>query len=50
MDLVIALVHGLTEMHLANNPELPVGQGRYGKLGPAAIDLLMTAWGPKSRK
>lgn len=45
MDLVIALMHGLTEMHLANNPKLPVGQGRYGKLCPAAIDLLMAAWG-----
>lgn len=47
MDLVIALMHGLTEMHLANNPELPVGQGRYGKLVPAAVDLLMAAWKPQ---
>lgn len=45
LDLVIALMHGLTEMHLANNPESPVGQGRYGKLIPAAVNLLMDAWG-----
>jgi AcrR family transcriptional regulator len=45
MDLVIALMHGLTEMHLANNPELPVGEGRYGKLGPAAVDFVLAAWG-----
>jgi AcrR family transcriptional regulator len=45
LDLFIALMHGLTEMHLANNPELPVGQGRYGKLIPAAVQLLLDAWG-----
>jgi hypothetical protein len=41
-DLIIALTHGLTELHLANNPDLPIGQGRFGKLidqsvGPAAL-------------
>jgi AcrR family transcriptional regulator len=29
LDIYIALQHGLTELHLANNPELPVGEGRF---------------------
>jgi len=45
INLMIALMHGLTEMHMANNPELPVGQGRYGKLIPEAVNLLLAAWG-----
>jgi len=44
LDLVIALQHGLTELHLANNPQLPVGQGRFGKLIPQAVQLLLAAW------
>lgn len=43
-DLFIALQHGLTELHLANNPELPVGEGRFGKLVPQAVQLLLDAW------
>ncbi len=43
-DLVIAFEHGLTEMHLANNPELPVGEGRFGKLIPQAVQILLDAW------
>lgn len=44
-DLYIALQHGLTELHLANNPELPVGEGRFGKLIPRAVQLILDAWG-----
>lgn len=44
-DLYIALQHGLTELHRANNPELPVGQGRFGKLIPRAVQLILDAWG-----
>lgn len=44
VDLLIAMMHGLTEMHLANNPELPVGEGRYGHLIPAAVDVFLSAW------
>lgn len=44
VDLLIATMHGLTEMHLANNPEQPVGQGRYGRLIPAAVDVFFAAW------
>lgn len=43
-DLYIALQHGLTELHLANNPELPVGQGRFGKLIPQAVQFVLDAW------
>lgn len=43
-DLYIALQHGLTELHLANNPELPVGQGRFGKLIPRAVQFILDAW------
>ena len=44
LDLVIAFEHGLTELHLANNPELPVGEGRFGKLIPQAVQLILDAW------
>lgn len=43
-DLFIALQHGLAELHLANNPELPVGEGRFGKLIPQAVQLILDAW------
>lgn len=44
LDLFIAFQHGLTELHLANNPELPVGEGRFGKLIPAAVQMILDAW------
>ena len=44
LDLVIAFEHGLTELHLANNPEVPVGEGRFGKLVPQAVQLILDAW------
>jgi hypothetical protein len=43
-DLTIALMHGLTELHLANHPNLPIGEGRFGKLVTRAVDLLLAAW------
>lgn len=43
-DLVIAMMYGITAMHLANNPELPVGEGRFGRLIDQAIDLFLSAW------
>jgi AcrR family transcriptional regulator len=43
-DLVIAITHGLTALHMANQPELPLGQGRFGALIPAAINVLDKAW------
>lgn len=43
-DLIIAITHGLTALHLANQPELPPGQGRFGSLIPAAVAVLDKAW------
>lgn len=44
VDLVIAMMHGLTALHLANEPHLPLGQGRFGSLIPAALSVLEKAW------
>ncbi len=43
-DLVIAISHGLTALHMANEPQLPLGQGRFGALIPAALTVLDKAW------
>lgn len=43
-DIYIALQHGLTELHLANNPDLPIGEGRFGKLIDQAVDFVLSAW------
>jgi AcrR family transcriptional regulator len=43
-DLAIAMMHGLTELQLANNPEAPVGEGRFGSLVNDAVQIFMRAW------
>jgi AcrR family transcriptional regulator len=43
-DLLIAMMHGLTSQHMANEPDLPVGSGRYGSLIPDAVALFRAAW------
>ncbi len=43
-DFLIAMMHGLTALHLANEPHLPLGQGRFGVLIPAALAVLNQAW------
>ena len=43
-DLVIAISHGMAAQHLANEPHLPIGQGRYGSLIDAAVELFHKAW------
>ncbi|NOH01441.1 MAG: TetR/AcrR family transcriptional regulator [Chloroflexi bacterium] len=40
LDLTIAVSHGLTALHMANEPHLPVGKGRFGSLIPAARSML----------
>ena len=40
VDTVIAIAHGLTAMHLSNEPHLPVGQGRFGSLIPIVLSIL----------
>ncbi len=43
VDTVIAIAHGLTAMHLSNEPHLPVGQGRFGSLIPIVLSILEKA-------
>ena len=43
-DAVIAITHGLTALHLANEPDLPIGQGRFGSLIPVVVSILENAW------
>jgi AcrR family transcriptional regulator len=49
VDLAIGMLHGLTSQHMANEPHLPVGQGRFGSLIPAAVAIFEKAWSPKKR-
>jgi len=42
--IFFALMHGLTALHLANEPQLPVGAGFYGSLIPDAMMTLRTGW------
>ena len=46
-DLVNAMMHGLTALHLANEPHLPLGQGRFGSLIPEAVSVFEKAWNKK---
>lgn len=43
-DLLFATMQGLTSLHLANDPDLPVGQGRFGKLPAKVAKLFFDAW------
>ena len=43
-NLVFALMHGLTALHLANEPHLPLGQGMYGSLISDAVSVFERAW------
>ena len=43
VDTVIAIAHGLTAMHLSNEPHLPIGQGRFGSLIPVVLTILEQA-------
>jgi AcrR family transcriptional regulator len=46
-DLFLAMLDGLTRQHLANEPDAPIGSGRYGGLVPAAIAVFRSAWQPE---
>src|SRR6266567_1421463 len=48
-DLFIAKMHGLTALHMANEPEQPMGKGRFGSLLHAALTLFQMAWSPSAR-
>lgn len=45
-DLLIGMIHGLTALHMANEPELPIGSGRFGSQIPAAVALFRARWDP----
>lgn len=47
LDLVIATMQGLTAQHLANDPDAPVGAGRFGGLTESAVALFRAAWGTR---
>jgi AcrR family transcriptional regulator len=47
-DLIFGMVHGLTSQHMANEPDLPIGSGRFGSQIPAAIALFRAKWDPDS--
>ncbi len=46
-DLIIAVNHGLTSQHMANEPEAPLGSGRYGGLVLPALALFRASWEPR---
>lgn len=48
-DLFIVVRQGLISQHLANEPHLLMGEGRYGSLIPAAMEMLKAAWAPKGQ-
>ena len=45
VDLAIAMAHGLTAQHMANEPHVAVGNGRYGGLIAQAVTIFKAAWG-----
>lgn len=46
-DLFIAMIHGLTSQHLANDADAPPGGGRYGGLIGPALALFRASWTPQ---
>ena len=50
LDLFIVVMHGLSSLHLANDPDLPVGSGRFGGLVPEILAPLQAYWAPKRQK
>ncbi len=47
LHLLIAVTHGITSLHMSNQPDLPMGSGRYGNLIPLAIDVLREGLAPQ---
>jgi len=48
--LLAAMAEGLASAHIANEPHLPVGEGRFGSLVPDAVSLFATAWTPVAKR
>jgi AcrR family transcriptional regulator len=49
-DFFDAVMHGLTAAHMANQPDLPAGSGRFGSLIPAAVRFFRAAWGTQAQE
>lgn len=47
-DFFILVLHGLMSTHMANEPQLPAGSGRFGSLIPMALSVLHAAWSADS--
>jgi AcrR family transcriptional regulator len=47
-DLLIGMIQGLTSGHMANEPALPIGSGRFGSQIPAAVALFRAKWDSQS--
>lgn len=47
-DLIISLTHGMTELQLANHPDSPVGEGRFGVLIDPAVQMLLQTYKPQT--
>lgn len=47
-DLLLAMMHGLTALHIANEPEAPAGSGRFGALIGEAVDVFHRACEPET--
>ena len=47
--LLAVVAEGLASAHLANDPGLPVGEGRFGSLVPEAVSLFEAVWAPPVR-
>jgi AcrR family transcriptional regulator len=49
-NLLLAAMGGLAAAHIANEPHLPIGSGRFGSLIPDAVSLFETAWANDRRR
>lgn len=47
-DLIIAMMHGLTALKMANHPDLPIEEGRFGSIIEHAAKVFTTAWTTKN--
>ena len=50
LDVVIVVMHGMTALHLANDPDLPVGSGRFSSLVVELLAPLRSHWAPERRR
>lgn len=43
-DLLIAINHGITALHLANQADVPIEESRFASLTPSVVTLIAQAW------